>query len=47
MKNAKNKKMETVDPHLMHVYKNTTPAQRLKWLKRALDFARKMKFNKK
>jgi hypothetical protein len=43
MKNAKQK---TIDPHLIYIYKNTTPAQRLEWLKRAVGFAKKMKAKK-
>jgi hypothetical protein len=38
----KNKKEKTVNEHLMHVYKNTTPLERLMWLKRMRDFWIKM-----
>ncbi len=43
MKNKKNKKAQMVDEHLLHVYKNTTPKQRLVWLKKNIDFCKKMK----
>jgi len=41
MKNKKNKKAQMVDEHLLHVYKNTTPKQRLVWLKKTLIFAKR------
>jgi len=37
----KNKKAQMVDEHLLHVYKNTTPKQRLVWLKKTLIFAKR------
>jgi hypothetical protein len=42
MKNKKNKK-QMVDEHLLYVYKNTTPLQRLVWLKKQIDFCKKIK----
>ena len=31
-------KKETIDEHLMHIVKNTTPFQRMVWLKKSIDF---------
>jgi len=45
MKNKKTKLCEksTADEHLMHVYKNTTALDRLQWLKRQIDFMKKIR----
>jgi hypothetical protein len=42
MKIAKNRKKEMVDEHLLHIVKNTTSFQRLVWLKKSIDFWKKM-----
>ena len=34
----KSKKKSDIDDHLMHIVKNTTPYERLVWLKKALNF---------
>jgi hypothetical protein len=36
-----NKKREMVDEHLMHIVKNTTPLQRMIWLKKSVAFWKK------
>jgi len=41
-----NKKKETIDQHLLHIVKNTTPFERMVWLKKNIDFFKKMQAEK-
>lgn len=40
------KKENMVDEHLLHILKNTTPLQRMIWLKKNIDFFKKMQTRK-
>ena len=39
-------KKEMIDQHLMHIVKNTTPFQRMVWLKKQIDLWKKMQTKK-
>ena len=39
----KSKKKSDIDDHLMHIVKNTTPYERLVWLKKNIDFLKILK----
>lgn len=39
-------KVSDIDEHLLYVFKNTTPRERLVWLKKAFEFWKILNYNK-
>ncbi len=40
-------KKEGADQHLIHILKNTTPYQRMVWLKKNIEFWKKMEMKRR